>query len=167
MSTRTLLLVVGGALMFGSGWAGNGWRMSAQHAEELSQRDREALAVAESIKQVGIEANNAISAADAKAWKGLEDEKKDLARLRGCVAAGTCGVRLITKYVPSGGGGGDPSPGSVGHDTIALDADVQRRVLDHRESIGDDAAKIEYLQAYATQCWQSTQARERVVGEDR
>lgn len=141
------------AFLFGAGWASNGWRLSGQHAQELAKRDRQALEVADAIKQAGIEANNAISAADARAWKGLEDDKKELGRLRGCVAAGTCGVRLITKHVPANSGASDSSPGSVGHDTIEIDPDVQRRVLNHREAIGEDAAKLEYLQDYATQCW--------------
>ena len=143
------------AIVFGAGWAVQGWRLSGQHAQELAARDLQALEVAEAIKQAGIEANNAISAADVRAWKGLEDDKKELGRLRGCVAAGTCGVRLITKYVPTGGGASDSSPGSVGHDTIEIDPDVQRRVLDHREAIGEDAAKLEYLQDYARQCWRA------------
>lgn len=44
---------------------------------------------------------------------------------------------------------GKPGFCRVGHDTIALDADVQLRVLDHREVIGDGRRKIEYLQEYA------------------
>ena len=147
------------AITFASGWTVQGWRLTGQHAAELAQRDREALGLADAIKQAGIEANNVISAADARAWKGLEDDKKELGRLRGCVAAGTCGVRLITKYVPTGGGASDSSPGSVGHDTIEIDPDLQRRVLDHREAIGEDAAKLEYLQDYARQCWRSTQPK--------
>ncbi|QXW19636.1 lysis protein [Comamonas aquatica] len=151
--TKALISLALVAIVFGAGWAVQGWRLSGQHAQELAKRDRQALEVAEAIKQAGIEANNAISAADARAWKGLEDDKKELGRLRGCVADRTCGVHLITKYVPAGGGVSDSSPGSVGHDTIEIDPDVQRRVLDHQESIGEDAAKLEYLQAYAQQCW--------------
>ncbi|MDH1766493.1 lysis protein [Comamonas aquatica] len=143
------------AIFFYAGWQVNGWRLDGRHAAELAQRDQQALEVAEAIKQAGIEANNAISTADAKAWKGLEDDKKELGRLRGCVAAGTCGVRLITKYVPADSGTGDPGAGSVGHDTLEIDPDVQRRVLDHREAIGEDAAKIDYLQDYAAQCWRA------------
>jgi len=67
-------------------------------------------------------------------------------------------VRLITKYVPTDGGASDSSTGSVGHDTVALDADIQRRVLDLREGISEDQRKIEYLQDYARQCWQATSA---------
>lgn len=152
---KLILAAILAGFLFGAGWLVNGWRLGGQHAQELAQRDRQALEVAEAIKQAGIEANNAISTADAKAWKGLEDDKKELGRLRGCVAAGTCGVRLITKYVPSGGGAVAPSPGSVGHDTLEIDQDVQRRVLDHREAIGEDAAKIDYLQGYAVQCWRA------------
>lgn len=144
------------AFLFGAGWVVQGWRLSGQHAQELAKRDREALAMAEAVKQIGIETNNTISAADAAAWKGLEDDKKELDRLRGCVAAGTCGVRLITKYVPTDSGGSDSSPGSVGHDTAGLDAEVQRRVLDLREAISADQRKIAYLQSYAVQCWRGS-----------
>lgn len=131
----------------------NGWRLTGQHAQELARRDSDALALAESIKQAGIEANNAISAADQRAWKGLEDDKKELGRLRGCVADRTCGVRLIVKPAPADNGASDSSPSGVGHDTVEIDPDVQRRVLDLREAIGEDAAKLEYLQDYARQCW--------------
>ena len=141
------------AMVFGAGWVVNGWRLEGLHTQGLAQRARDDLALAESIKQAGIAANNAISDADKRAWKGLEDDKKELNRLRGCVADGTCGVRLITKYVHTNSGASDSSPSSVGDDTVALDPDVQRRVLDHREAIGEDAAKLEYLQAYAQQCW--------------
>lgn len=159
MKIKALLAALVAAFLFGVGWMMQGWRLSGQHAQELAKRDRQALEVADAIKQAGIEANNAISAADARAWKGLEDDKKELGRLRGCVADRTCGVRLITKYVPSGGGASDSSPGSVGDDTLDLDPDVQRRVLDHREAIGEDAKKLEYLQDYAQQCWRSTQPK--------
>jgi hypothetical protein len=150
--TKALILLALVAIVFIAGWVVQGWRLSGQHAQELAKRDLQALEVAEAIKQAGIEANNVISAADARAWKGLEDDKKELDRLRGCVADRTCGVRLITKYVPTGGRASDSSPGSVGDDTLDLDPDVQRRVLDHQEAIGEDARKLEYLQAYARQC---------------
>lgn len=153
--SKLILAAILAGFLFGAGWQVNGWRLDGQHAAELAQRDQQALEVAEAIKQAGIEANNAISTADAKAWKGLEDDKKELGRLRGCVAAGTCGVRLITKYVPADSGAVAPGAGSVGHDTVELDPDVQRRVLDHREAIGEDAAKIDYLQDYAAQCWRA------------
>jgi hypothetical protein len=154
MSARALVAAVGAALVFGAGWVANGWRLDGQHAAELAQRDRQALAVAEQVMAIGRAANAAISTADAKAWKGLEDDKKELRRLRDCVADGTCGVRLIAGEDRHGSI--DPGTGSMGHDTVELDPDLQRRVLDHREAIGEDTRKIEYLQAYALQCWQAT-----------
>ena len=158
-TAKAIAAAVLAAFLFGSGWLVNGWRLGGQHAAELAQRDRQALAVAEQVMAIGRAANAAISTADAKAWKGLEDDKKELRRLRGCVADGTCGVRLITKYVPADSGSSAPGAGNVGHDTLELDPDVQRRVLDHREAIGEDAAKIDYLQDYAAQCWRSTQPK--------
>ncbi|MBF6631790.1 MAG: lysis protein [Comamonas sp.] len=161
MSVKAKLIAAAvlAAFLFGAGWVSQGWRLSGQHAQELAKRDRQALEVAEAIKQAGIEANNAISDADKRAWKGLEDDKKELGRLRGCIADRTCGVRLITKYVHTNSGPSDSSPSSVGDDTVALDPDVQRRVLDHREAVGEDAAKIDYLQDYAVQCWRSMQPK--------
>lgn len=138
---------------FVAGWMVNGWRLTGQHAQELAQRDQQALAMAEASKQIGIEANKVIAAAATKAWKGLEDDKKELNRLRGCVAAGTCGVRIIA--TPAIGGDTPAGAGGLGDDAITLDAGVSGRVLDLREAIGQDAAKIEYLQAYALQCWRA------------
>ena len=154
MKTQTIAATVGAALLFGAGWATNGWRLSAQHSDDLAERDRADLTMAQQVMAIGQAANNAISVADAKAWKGLEDDKKELRRLRGCVADGTCGVRLIA--VEDRHGPDNPGSSSVGHDTVALDADVQRRVLDHREAIGEDAAKLSFLQAYARQCFKAT-----------
>ena len=148
--TKALIALALVAIVFIAGWAVQGWRLSGQHAQELAKRDRQALEVAEAIKQAGIEANNAISAAATKAWKGMEDERKELNRLRGCVADRTCGVRIIP--APGSGFDSTASAGGLGNDTIDLSADLQRRILDLRESIGQDAAKIEYLQAYALQC---------------
>lgn len=155
--TKALIALALVAIVFLAGWSANGWRLSAQHSAELAERDRKNLTIAQQIMEIGRQANNAISQADTKAWKGLEDDKKELRRLRGCVADGTCGVRLIT--AEGRGGPGDPGTGSVGHDTLALDSDVQRRVLDHREAIGEDDAKLKYLQDYATQCLGATQVR--------
>ena len=151
---KLLALATGAVLAFGGGWLVNGWRLQGQHSAEMARRDQQNLVVAEQVMAIGREANAAISTADAKAWKGLEDEKKELRRLRGCVADGTCGVRLIT--ADSDKGSRDPGTSSMGHDTVELDPDVQRRVLVHREAIGEDARKLEYLQAYALQCWRAT-----------
>lgn len=148
--TKPLIVLALVAIVFGAGWAVQGWRLSGQHAQELAKRDRQLLDMAEASKQIGIEANKAISAAATKAWKGLEDDRKELNRLRGCVADGTCGVRIIT--APGSGFDSTASAGGLGNDTIDLSADLQRRILDLRESIGQDAAKIEYLQSYALQC---------------
>lgn len=48
-----------------------------------------------------------------------------------------------------GEGGLDAGAGSVGDAAIALDADTGIAVLDLRDSVKEDAAKLEYLRAYA------------------
>lgn len=98
--------------------------------------------MADAAKQIGIKANAAISEADQRAWKGLENDKAELRRLRGCVADGTCGVRLITKYIEQPTEStGNSATSSLGYDTVALDPDIQRRVLDLKEAIDEDRAK--------------------------
>jgi len=143
--------VIVAGLIFGAGVLVEGWRLGGKHSQELAKRDRDALEMAESVRLAGIAANNAISDADQRAWKGLEDDKKELDRLRSCIADRTCGVRLITKYVRDGRS--DSGSSSVGNDSVELDADVQQRVLDHKQSISEDQRKIEYLQEYAQVCW--------------
>lgn len=156
IKTLTVLALL--AIAFAGGWLVQGWRMSSQIADLKREHSEQALAMADAAKQIGIKANAAISEADRRAWKGLENDKAELRRLRGCVADGTCGVQLITKYVDRPiGTGGDSSTSSVGHDTVALDPDVQRRVLDLREAIDEDRRKIEYLQDYAREVWEALQ----------
>lgn len=152
--TKALIVLALVAIVFWAGWAANGWRQSDQHSAELAERDRKDLTIAQLVMEIGRQANNAISQADTKAWKGLEDDKKELRRLRGCVADGTCGVRLITAEGSHGPGNSGSS--NMDNDTVALNSDVQRRVLDLREALGEDAAKLKYLQDYASQCLRAT-----------
>jgi len=44
------------------------------------------------------------------------------------------------------------APRGMVDDAITLDAGVSERVLDLRDAIAEDAAKIDYLQQYAEQC---------------
>ncbi|MFA9287426.1 hypothetical protein ACCQ08_21790 [Comamonas sp. SY3] len=67
-------------------------------------------------------------------------------------------MRIVTKRAAcaadaSGGGGRlDVGAGSVGDATISLDADTGIAVLDLRDSVKEDADKLEYLRSYAIQC---------------
>ena len=56
MSARALVTTVGAALVFGAGWAANGWRLGqelaelkASHTQELAARDQAAFLVAQTI----------------------------------------------------------------------------------------------------------------------
>lgn len=156
MIGQPYIALAGAVAIFFAGWSVNGWRLNGNHTSELAERDRQALVVAQQVEAIGRAANTAISEADTKAWKGIEDDKNELKRLRGCVAARTCGVRIITATNPNDGAEAT-TPRGVVNDGLELDQDVQRRVLDLRESIGEDAKKLEYLQEYAQQCWKATQ----------
>lgn len=142
------------AFLFVAGWVAQGWRLSDQHAQELAKRDREALAMAEAVKQIGIEAGKVIAAADAKGVKEIADAKAETERVRRCIAAGTCGV-WIKSSAAGGGVPGDSGSGSLGNAASGITGEAASRVLDLWDAVDTDAAKLGYLQAYAEQCWRA------------
>ena len=57
-------------------------------------------------------------------------------------------TKAVRVVVPFGAGG-------VGDGAIALDGETANRVLDLRESVQSDAAKLAYLREYATSCYRA------------
>ena len=152
-------LVLAGA--FAAGWVVQGWRADAalaqlrqDHAGVLADIATKTRAAADAVRAYEQQVGRALAAADKKSTEDLNNAKAETQRLRDCVRAGTCGVRIVTRYVdqPGGPGSTDAAAGGVGNDAIALDAGVSERVLDLRDAISEDAAKIDYLQQYAKQC---------------
>ena len=158
---KTILaaLVLAGA--FAAGWVAQGWRSDAAlaqlrqyYAGVLADIATKSQAAADAVRAYERQAGLALAAADKKHTEDLNHAKAETQRLRDCVRAGTCGVRIVTRYVdqPGGAGGADAAAGGVGDDAITLDAGVSERVLDLRDAISEDAAKLSYLQEYAGQC---------------
>ncbi|WP_291591563.1 MULTISPECIES: lysis system i-spanin subunit Rz [Comamonas] len=154
-------LVLAGAFIVG--WTAQGWRSDAalsqlrqDHAGVLAAIAIKTRAAADAVRAYERQAGLALAAADKKSTEDLNHAKAETQRLRDCVRAGTCGVRIITRYAdqPSGTGPADAAAGGVGDDTITLDAGVSERVLDLRDAIAEDSAKLRYLQRYAEQCQQ-------------
>ncbi|MEG0921360.1 MAG: lysis system i-spanin subunit Rz [Comamonas sp.] len=166
------VLLVGAALGGVAAWRVQAWRLGEQIAKVEA---RELQAQSDHAKQLGALATTArevaalvakstqlnaaaIAAVDKQLMGELYAEKQDADRMRNCIAAGTCGVRIITKQplCPSspghGSGGIDASPGGVGDAAQSLDAVTGLRVLDLRSSIREDDRKLRYLQAFAQKC---------------
>lgn len=152
-------LVLAGA--FAAGWVVQGWRADAalaqlrqDHAGVLADIATKTRAAADAVRAYEQQVGRALAAADKKSTEDLNNAKAETQRLRDCVRVGTCGVRIVTRYVdqPGGAGPADAVTGGVVDDAIALDAGVSERVLDLRDAISEDAAKIDYLQQYAKQC---------------
>lgn len=156
MLNRTKALIFLGlvATVFGAGWTVNGWRLSGHHAQELAKRDREALTMAEAVREIGIRSNEIISQADAKGVKGIQDAKAETARLRKCIADGTCSVRLNADS-PEQSNASPDAPGSLGNAASGITPEAAGRVLDLWEAVDGDAAKLAYLQTYAQQCYRA------------
>ena len=96
---------------------------------------------------------------DKQKMEEINAAKSETNRLRRCIAAGTCGVRLnSTAGAASSRGAADAAAPGVDDAAPALDAALQQRVLDLRDAIIEDSAALEYLQEYAKRCLIGAQA---------
>ena len=157
--------LLAGAIAGVCAWHAQGWRLGEQLAGLKAGHAKTLQAIADKTAQardaVGkyeavVHAN--LADKDTRHYKELTHAKTETDRLRACVAAGTCGVRIIARATACATGGAvpqDAGPGSVGDGAVALDGDTAGRVLNLRESVQSDAAKLAYLREYASACWRS------------
>ena len=157
--------LLAGAIAGACAWYAQGWRMGEQlagvkasHAETMQAiADKTAKARA-AVARYELAAHAQLADKDAQFYKELTHAKSESDRLRACVAAGACGVRIITRSTACAAGGDvpkDAGAGGVGDGAVALDDAAANRVLDLRESVAADAAKLAYLLEYAQTCWRS------------
>ena len=95
---------------------------------------------------------------DVQHYQELTHAQSETARMRACIAAGTCGVRIITRSTACAADGDvpqDAGAGGVDDGAVALDGDTAGRVLNLRESVQSDAAKLAYLREYASACYRA------------
>ena len=155
-----------GALVSGSiCWQIQAWRHDAElsmlktaHAKTMQSIADETAKALQSVRAAELKNSQAMAAADEKHTKDLTDAKQETDRLRACVRNGTCGVRIITRSTACAAGGDvpqDAGAGGVGDGAVALDDAAANRVLDLRESVQSDAAKLAYLREYAQACWRA------------
>ena len=158
---KNILAALALAGAFAVGWTAQGWRADAvlvqvrqDHASMLADIATKTRAAADAARAYEHQAGVALAAADKKSTEELTNAKAETQRLRDCVRAGTCGVRIVTRYVDQTHSPRrlDAVAGGVGDDAITLNEGVSERVLDLRDAIAEDASKIAYLQQYAEQC---------------
>lgn len=146
-------------------WHAQGWRMGEQLAGLKASNAQTMQAIAdktakasEAVRKYEAGVADQLADKDVQHYKELTHAQSETARMRSCVAAGTCGVRIITRSTACAAGGAvpqDAGPGGLGDGAVALDADTAGRVLDLRESVQSDAAKLAYLREYASACWRA------------
>lgn len=157
--------LLAGALAFAGAWQVQAWRLGEQlaglktdHAKTLQAiADKTAQARA-AVARYELAAHAQLADKDAQFYKELTHAKSESDRLRACISAGTCGVRIITRTTACAAGGAvpqDAGAGGVGDGAIALDDAAANRVLDLRESVQSDAAKLAYLREYASACYRA------------
>ena len=157
--------LLAGAIAGVCAWHAQGWRMGEQlaslkagHAETLQAiADKTAQARA-AVARYELAAHAQLADKDVQHYQELTHAKSETARMRACVAAGTCGVRIITRSASCAAGGAvpqDAGAGGLGDGAVELDPATAGRVLDLRESVQSDAAKLAYLREYASACWRA------------
>ena len=157
--------VLAGALAFAGAWQVQAWRMGEQlaglkatHAETLREIAGKTAKAREAVRKYEAGVADQLASKDTQHYQELTHAQSETARMRACVAAGTCGVRIITRTTACAAGGAvpqDAGAGGVGDGALALDADTAGRVLDLRESVQSDAAKLAYLREYAKSCYRA------------
>ena len=146
-------------------WTAQNWRYGAQlaslktdHAETLREIAGKTAKASEAVRKYEAGVADQLADKDTQHYQELTHAQSETARMRACVAAGTCGVRIITRSTACAAGGAvpqDAGAGGLGDGAVALDADTAGRVLDLRESVQSDAAKLAYLRDYAQACWRA------------
>ena len=125
-------------------------------AEQARQRADEARAVAEATDKLRTAVHawrtaqaEHLSALDARINKEIADALAENNRRRSAVATGTVRVRYVAARCPSPDLPATAATGSVGDGTaVELDPKAGLDVLDLREALIRDRAKINYLQGY-------------------
>lgn len=169
MATLKLKLVAAGvalALAFGAGWVAQGWRKDVQLQSQRVQYAKTLQAIAEktaaardAVQEQERQMTTQLAELDKQKMEEINAAKSETSRLRRCIAAGTCGVRLnSTAGAASSRGAADASAPGMDDAAPALDAALQQRVLDLRDAIAEDSAALEYLQGYAKRCLIGAQA---------
>ena len=146
--------------LFAAGWLVQGWRLSAQisglkttHAETLRDISEKTLAAQAALNKYNLTNTKALAQLDEQKTQEVTNAKLETARLRRCIAAGTCGVRLNSAAsAASSRGAADAAAPGMDNEAAAIHGDLQQRVLDLRDAITEDSAALEYLQEYAKQC---------------
>ena len=146
-------------------WAVQSWRLGgkiatlkAQHAQVLQDIAGKTAKAHEAVLRYQATVNARLADRDAEHYQELTHAQNETRHLRACVAAGTCGVRILTAATPGASacpGPQDASTSRVGDGALALDGETAERVLDLRESVQSDAAKLAYLRDYAQACWRA------------
>ena len=157
--------LLAGALAFAGAWQIQAWRMGEQlagvkasHAQTMQAIADKTAKASEAVRKYEAGVADQLADKDVQHYQELTHAQSETARMRACIAAGTCGVRIITRSTACAAGGDvpqDAGPGSVGDGAIDLDDDTAGRVLDLRESVQADAAKLAYLQEYAKSCYRA------------
>lgn len=151
---------------FAAGWGAQGWRMGMQLQEQRTQHARTLQDIAEktaaaltAVRKYERLTATHLAETDRQKTEEINAAKSETNRLRRCIAAGTCGVRLIsTAGTASSRGAADVAAPGMDNEAAAIHGDLQQRVLDLRDAIVEDSAALEYLQEYAKQCLIGAQA---------
>ena len=159
MAELRLFMWLGAALaFFGLGFGAKQLQANAQlstvraeHAQEKSAAYRTALAAQQQLDAERGRKVEAVAAIDTEQTKLLGKDREDLERLRACVAAGTCGVRIVGAKCPASAGSVPTIASGAGMGVGAspeLDADARQTYFTLREGIAVKERQLAACQQY-------------------
>lgn len=107
LAVALLLAVLG----FGAGWTSNGWRLDAARQRDVAAERTATLAAVRAADDEREAWATRQAAIDETNSRALREAKDETSKLRDCVAAGTCGLRIAATCrradlpgTPAGGG---------------------------------------------------------------
>lgn len=174
ISTHAAAAIIAAALAASATWWLQSTRYTAQiatlqrdHAQTLRAIADKTSQAYQAVQRYTATTNTHLAELDTRHHQELADAQLETARLRACVHSGTCGVRIITRAVPErcSDSPAAQSASGLGDGAVALDPAAAERVLDLRDSVHTDAAKLAYLQQYASTCWRAGVDTQAVSGQ--
>lgn len=143
MTLRLWLAAAGLAAAFAAGWAANGWRLGANHAAEALARSQATVRWMEAADAERLALQTKLTASDDAAAAKLRSAQDETNRLRDCLRAGTCGLR-VNVAAPRCPDLPEAAPGA-GVDSAAgarLDPDAESAYFALRDGIDRVQAKL-------------------------
>jgi len=135
-----LILALAGA--FAAGWAGNGWRLNAEHDRERLELAKQAARQLDAMTADRDAKAAALVTANDKHLAKLQGAQNETNRLRDCLRTGSCGLRIAATCPPAQGPDITAAPSVDSGTRAELTPDAESAYFTLRDGIGRTESKL-------------------------